>query len=142
MDAAVAQLGVVEVYLLGAFAGLTGDSGHGLAGLLALLDFAQDYVGCVEVLVEVVVKLLLEEVADEFRHSGPVWPHVARAEFCLGLRLEFGVLDLDGNRGHHAGADVGVFEVLGEVILHRAADSLLEGRQMGAPLGGELAVDE
>ena len=77
MYPAVAQLGVVEVDLLGSFAGLAGDAGHRLAGLLALLDFLQDYVGGLEVLVEEVVKLLFQEVSDKLCHCRAVRSHIA-----------------------------------------------------------------
>ena len=78
VDAAVTQLAVVQVDLLGALAGQLGHAGDGLALLLRLLNLAQQGVGRVGRLVEVVVYFFLHEVAHELGHGDVTFgAHVA-----------------------------------------------------------------
>lgn len=143
MDAAVEELAVVEAYFLGLLAGALGNAGHGLALALAVLNGLEDDGGGVRLAVEIVVELRLDEVADELGHRRAVGTHIARAEFGLGLALEHRFLYLHGDGCHHAVADVGILKLgLAEKLLDGAADSLLEGCEVGAALGGVLAVDK
>ena len=69
--AAVAQLAVVEVGLLGAFACQLCHSGNGLAVALAVGYLLLYHFGHVEVLVQVVVDFGLDEVAHKLVHTHP-----------------------------------------------------------------------
>ncbi len=152
MYAAVAQLAVVQVGLLGALAGQLGDAGHGLALLLALLYLLHHHLGGVGVLVQVVVHLLLDEVAHIFINRGGHGVvgvdrrggrrHGQRAQLDLRLALEHGLLYVQRYGGHDAGAYVAVLEVLLEELLDGLGYVLLEGTLVGAALRGVLSVDE
>ena len=148
--AAVAQLAVVQIGLLGPFASQFGYAGNGLALLLALLDFLQHDLGHEGVLVQIVVHLGLDEVAYIFVHrrSGGLlllwhgWPHVVTAQLGLGLALEHRLFHVDGNGRYDAVAYVCVLLVLVEKLLDGASQVLLQGRLVRTALGGVLAVDE
>ena len=153
MDTAVAQLAVVEVGLLGPFAGQLCHPGDGLALLLALLDFLKEDVGRVGVAVQIVVNLLFHEVAHELVDTDPgeriglpvtvlVGGHVKRAELDFRLALERGFNDVDGDSGDETVADVLDVHVLTVELLDGAGYVLLEGTLMRAALGGVLPVDK
>ena len=141
MDAAVAQLTVVQIGLLGTLAGQLGDTGHRLALALAFLDLLFDDFCDIVVDVQVVVDLLLDEVAHIFINGLAIGSHERRTQLDLGLTLEDGFLDIDGNGGHDARTDVAVL-VLAEELLDGLGNMLLEGTLMGTALRGMLAVDE
>ena len=63
MNAAVTQLAVVQVGLLGSLTGQLGDTGNGLALPFAVLDFLLDDLRHVAMDMQVVIDLLLDEVA-------------------------------------------------------------------------------
>ena len=65
VDAAVAQLAVVQIGFLGTFAGQLGNAGNGFALFFALLNLLQDDVGNLQVLVEIVVYVFLDEITYE-----------------------------------------------------------------------------
>ena len=64
------------------------------------------------------------------------------AEFVLGLGLEDGVLEADGDGADHALADVVAFELFAAEFVDGLEQALAEGAQVGAAVGGVLAVDE
>ena len=142
VHAAVAQLAVVQVHLLGAFTRKFGDSGHGFALTLALLYLFEEHLRGVEILVKEVVKFLFQEIADVFRYCRTFGTHVTAAELSLGLRFEHWLLHLDAHGCNHAVADVGVFEILSEILLDGSRHRLLESCKMRAALSGVLAVDK
>ena len=65
VDAAVAQLTVVQVGFLGTLTGYLRDAGNGLAFFFGFLDFLQQDFGHIGMLVEVVVYLLFYEIAHK-----------------------------------------------------------------------------
>ena len=142
MHAAVAQLAVVEIHFLGALAGQFCHSGHGLALAFAVLNLLEHHLGGLEILVEEVIELLLEEVAYEFGDCGSFGTHIAAAEFGFCLRFEHRLLHLYRYGCNHAVADVGVFEVLTEILLDGARNALFERCEVRATLGGVLPVDK
>ena len=153
MHAAVAQFAIVEVGLFGPLTRQFRYASDGLALLLVLLDFLEEHVGHVEVFVEIVVDILLHEVANEFvdTHAREregvaigvfVGRHSERAELDFRLALEERFDHTDGDGGHEAVAHVLHVEVLAEIFLDGAGDVFLEGTLVGAALRGVLAVDE
>ena len=143
MYAAVAQLAVVQAGLLRHLAGLLCHACHLLAQLLALGDLLQDDVGHVGVLVEVVIDLFLDEVANELVDADTAFGlRRGAAELHLRLALEERLLYVDADGSHHAVADVGILVVLAAVVLDDLGDVLLEGSLMRAAKGRVLAIDE
>ena len=143
VDAAVAQLAVVHVHLLGTLAGELGDACDGLALLFGILYLLQHGVGSLRCLVEEVVHLGLDEVAHELVEThAAVGRHGGGAEFHLSLALEDGFLDIDSNGRHHAVAYVSEFLVLVVELFDGTGYVFLEGALMGTSLCGVLAVDE
>ena len=110
--AAVAQLAVVQVGFLGPLARQFGHAGYGFSLLLVLCNLLEHHLGHVGMLVEVVVHLLLHEVAHIFIDRHPVGAHGEGAELDFGLTLEHGFLHIHGNGGHEAVADVAILEIL------------------------------
>ena len=150
MIAAIAQLSVVQVGLLCAFACQLGDPGNGFALFLGVLYLLQHHFGHQRVLVQIVVYLGLDEVAHVFvdgrscrlsflGHGGP---HVVAAQFGLGLAFEHGFFHVEGYGGYQSVANVGVFEVFVVELLDGACQVLFQGCLVGAPLCGVLPVDE
>ena len=92
--------------------------------------------------VQIVVHLLLDEVAHILVDALSARSHLQRSELNLGLRLEHRLLHVDGDGSHEAVTDVRKLVVLREKLLYGACDVLLEGALMGAALRGVLSVDE
>ena len=65
MNAAVAQLTVVQVCLLRTFARQLGDTGNRLALLFTLYNFLLKHFCNVQILVQVIVNVCLDEVTHE-----------------------------------------------------------------------------
>ena len=128
VDAAVAQLAVVQIGLLATFAGQLCHAGHGLAFAFAVLHLLQDDVGHVGILVQVVVHLLLDEVADELVDGyAALGGSGQRAQLDFRLALEKRFLDVDADGGHQSVADVGIVVVLARIVLDDLGDVFLEG---------------
>ena len=141
MNATVAQLTIVQVSLLGTLAGQFRHTCHRLALALALLDLVLNDLSHILVDMQVVVHLLLDEVAHIFINSVTIGSHHGRAQLDLGLTLEDGFLDVDGYGGHDARTDVAIL-VFAKELLDGLGNMLLEGTLVGSSLGGVLAVDE
>ena len=155
MEAAVAQLAVVDVGALVALAGLLLDAGDLLTLLLGGLDLVLDDRDNLLVDVEVVVQILRDEVVDVGADGGAdvglersrfvvylLLPHVVGSELGLGLAFEVRLLDLDADGAHDALAAVGGVVVLLEELLERLGDGLAVGGQVRAAVAGVLAVDK
>ena len=142
MDAAVAQLAVVHVDLLGTLTGYLGDTGNGLALLLALLNFLQHGIGHLGVAVQVVVNLGLDEVAHKLVEAAATGLHGGRAQLHLGLALKHRLLHIDGDGTHDTVADIGEFVVFVIKLLDGAGNMLLEGALVGTALRGVLTIDK
>ena len=67
---------------------------------------------------------------------------MGRAELRLGLRLENGIFDFDGDGGGDGGADVGGIVIFAEEFADDFDDGFAEGGLVAAALDGVLAVDE
>ncbi len=108
----------MQAHLLGLLAGKLGDSGHGLAVLLAFGYLFEHHLGGVGMLVQIVVEFLLYEVADELVDGNrAVGRNLLAAELCLRLALEDRLLDSHADGGHHAVAYVGKFVTLSREFL-------------------------
>ena len=91
---------------------------------------------------QIVVHLVLDEVADILVHADAVGAHGERSELNLGLTLEHRLLNIDGYGSHEAVADVGIFKVFVEKLLYRAGYVLLERALVSTALRGVLSVYE
>ncbi len=141
--AAVAQLAVVQVCLLRHLACLLRHACHRLALALALRHLLQDDIGHGRVLVQVVVHLLLHEVANELVYAdAALWSSCQRPQFNLCLAFEHRLLNVDADGRYQSVAYVHVFVVLSAVVLDDLGNVLLEGCLMRAPQGGVLSVYE
>ena len=163
MEAAVAQLAVIDIRLLVPFPGLLLDPGDFLALRLGLLDLVLDDRNNVLVDSQVVVQILGDEVIDVRADGRPavdldgavgvenllavpvgllLLPHVGGSELGLCLAFEVRLLDLDADRPDDALAAVLRSVVLLEEILERLRYGLPERREVGATVTGVLSVDE
>ncbi len=142
MHTAIVELPVVEAHFLRGLASLLGHTGHCLAVAFAGLHLFKYYLCHLELAVEVVVKLLADEIADILCDRRAVGLHVARPQTSLRLALEHRIDNIHCHCRNHTRAYVGVLEIASEIILHRPAHSLFESCQMRASLGGMLAVDK
>ena len=94
---------------------------------------------------QIVVKLLLDEVANELlhAHAARVGRNGSRAELYLSLALEHRLLYVYCHRSHNTVADVTILEILRrEEVVYRKRDKLLEGTLMRTALRGVLSVDK
>ena len=153
VNAAVAQLTVVQVGLLGTLAGQFRNAGNGLALRFAFLYLLADHFCHVEVLVEEVVHVFFDKVAHKLIHAHAregegiavavlVGSHGERAEFDFRLALKHRLYHAHGNRRHEAVAHVLHVEVLVEIFLDGAGNVLLERALVRAALRGVLPVYE
>ena len=143
MNAAVAQLAVVEIGFLRTFTGEFGHSRHCLALALVLLNLLKHHLRDLGILVKIIVNLGLYEVShilvDTYTAVGH---HRERTKLNLGLALEHRLLHIDGYGSHNAVANVAILEVLVIELLDGLGDMLLEGTLMSTALGGMLTVDK
>ena len=112
VNAAVAQLSVVEVRLLGAFPCQLCDARHGFSFLLALRDFLDYNLSNVRMTVEIIIHFELDEVAYILIDADAIRRHIERTELDFGLRLEHRFFHIDRNGSHETASDVGIFKVL------------------------------
>ena len=142
MDAAVAELAVVEISLLGTLTGEFGNARHRLALALALLDLILQNLSHILVDMEIVVYFLLQEIAyiliDGF---ATIRRHRSTSELNLGLTLEDRFFYVDGNGSHQSVSDVSIL-ILAVELFDSLGNMLLEGTLMRTSLGGVLTVDE
>ena len=142
MDAAVAQLAVVQIGLLGTLARQLGDASHRLSLALTLLDLALQHLSHVFMDVKIVVHLFLQKIAHILVDGlAAIGSHRGTAELDLRLTLEDGFLDIDGYSCHQAVANVAIL-VLTEEFLDGLGNVLLEGALMSSALRGVLTVDK
>ena len=132
---AVLEAGDLELDALGGLLGLLLHHVELGAELLVGDDLLLEALGRGGVAPEIVVEAALDLLHDPGLDVGV-------AELVLGLALENGILELDGHgRGHalaHVLAPVGGLEELVDGL----EDALPEGREVGTPVRGVLAVDE
>ena len=142
MDAAIAQLAVVEVRLLGTLTSQFGNARHRLALTLALLDFILQNLSHVLVDMQIVIHLLLQEIAhilvDGF---AAIRSHRGATQLNLRLTLEHRFLYVQGDGSHQSVSDVAIL-ILAKELLDGLGYMLLKGTLMGSALGGVLAVYE
>ena len=85
----------------------------------------------------------LKELQEFLAHAiDQVGADFGVAELVLGLGLEDRVLEPDGHGADHALAHVIAVELLAGVFAHGLEQALAEGAEVGAAVGGVLAVDE
>ena len=92
--------------------------------------------------VQIVIDLLLDEVADVFidAHTA-IGGHRERTEFDLGLTLEHGFLDVDGNGGYDTCTNVAVL-VFAVELLDGTGNMLFKRTLVGTTLSGVLTVNK
>ena len=142
MDAAIAQLAVVKVRLLGTLTRQFGYASHRLALTLALLDLILQNLSHILVDMEIVIYFLLQEIAhiliDGF---ASVRRHCGTSELDLRLTLEHRLLYVQCNGCHQSVSDVAIL-ILAVELLDGSGDMLLEGTLMSTALGGVLTIHE
>ena len=143
MNAAVAQLSVVQVGFFCSFAGQLRDAGHRFAVALALLNLLQHHFCRIEILMQVVVNLFFDEVADKLIYAYAAQRermavfilgrrHHQRAEFDLRLTFKHRLNDAHGDGGNESVSNVLHVEVLAKMLLNRPRNVLLKGALMRA----------
>ena len=142
MDAAVAQFAVVQVRLLGTFARQLRDARHRLALVFALGYFVEHHLCHIGMDVQIVVYVLLDEVAHVFVDAFATRAHRERAQLDFGLTLEHRFLHVDGDSRHDTVSDIYIVEVLARIFLDGFGDVFLESTLVRTTLCGVLAVDK
>ena len=142
MDAAIAQLTVVKVRLLGTLTRQFGYASHRLALTLTLLDLVLQNLSHILVDMEIVIYFLLQEIAhiliDGF---ASVRRHCGTSELNLRLTLKHRLLYVQCNGSHQSVSDVAIL-ILAVELLDGSGDMLLEGTLMSTALGGMLTIHE
>ena len=139
VDTAVAQLTIMEVGFLGALTGQFRHTGHCLALPLTLLDLPFQHLSHISMDVQIVIHLLLDEVADIFVDAYTIGSHRQRSEFDLRLTLEHRLFHVDGNGCHDTRTDIAIL-ILAEEIADGTGDMLLEGTLVRTALCGMLTI--
>ncbi len=142
MEAAIAQLLVVQRGFLGALLGDVTDAGEFLPLVLVLLDLLFDDLGGFAVLVQVGVERLLEELADEFLDRRTLRSDRRGAELGLGLRLEDRLLHAHDDGGVDGLTNIRGVVVFLEMIADGGDERLAKCGEVRAAHGGVLAIDE
>lgn len=116
MDAAVAELAIVEIRLLGTLTGEFGNARHRLALAFALLNLILQNLSYILVDMEIVVYFLLQEIAhiliDGFT---TIRRHRSTSELNLGLTLNR-FFYVDGNGSHQSVSDVSILILAVELL--------------------------
>ena len=107
-----------------------------------MLDALFERLGHGRVFVQVVIEVFLDEIQYEAAHSGAVLAHVEAAKLGFSLALEHGLLHPHRNGGDDGAAHVGGIVIFFVKLSHGFHHRLPEGGQVGATLGGILAVHE
>ena len=152
MLGAVTQLLIVQARLLSTLTRQLGHATHRFALTLVGLDRLEHHLGDLGVHVEVVVELLLEEVADKllYRHA-PQWfmlkhwvlrHHLFGAQLDLRLTLELRLDDANADCCCHARANVPILKALARKLLDDTSHLLAKGCQVGTSLCGVLTIDK
>ena len=131
----------MQVGLLGTFTSQFRHTSHRLALALALLYLVLNDLRNILMDVQVVVDLLLDEIAYIFINGLPVRSHLCRTQLDLRLTLEDRLLDIDGDSRHHTCSDVAIL-VFAKELLDGLGNMFLESTLMGATLCGVLSVYE
>jgi hypothetical protein len=143
VQAAVAQLAVVEGGLFPALAGEAADAGELLALVLALLDLAEKRIGGLPVLVEVGVELCCTNLPMNSRIVGPPGPMWFDPSLVLVCDSNTGSITRTRHRGDDGLADVGSVEVLLVEWLRSVSTSASrKAAEVRAAHRRVLAVDE
>ena len=131
----------MQVSFLGTLTSQFGDTSHRLALALTLLHLALYHFSYILMDMQVVVDLLLDEVAHIFINGLAVRSHLRRTQLDFRLTLEYRLLDIDGNSSNHTRSDVAIF-IFAEEFLDGLGNMLLEGALMSSALRGVLTVDK
>ena len=92
---------------------------------------------------QIIVKLLLDEIAHIFGHRRTVGAHVARVELRFGLRLKHRLLHFHRHSRLDTAAYIAVFKIgLAQKILYRSRNGLLECREVRTAQRRVLTVDK
>ena len=142
MDAAVTELTVVKVGLLGALTCQLGNTSHRLALTLALLDLVFQDFSHILMDMKIVVHFLLQEIAHIFIDGFPtIRSHRRTSELDFRLTFEDRFLYIDGNSRHQSVADISIL-ILAVEFLDSLGNMLLESTLMSTSLGSVLTIDE
>ena len=142
MYAAVAQLAVVQIGLLGTLTGELCHASHCLSLALTFRYLLLHHLSHVGMYVQIVVHFELHEVAYVLVYAFAFGCHLQRTELNLGLTLKHRLLNIDGYGCNQTVTNVGELIVLAEKVLDGAGDVLLERALMSSALSGMLSVDK
>ena len=92
MYTAVAQLFIVQVRFFRAFICQLTYAAQFFAFAFALLDTFFQRIGNGGILMQVVIELFIQEVANERLHRRTIFPHILRTQLSLGLRFKYRLL--------------------------------------------------
>ena len=142
MYTAVAELAVVQVCLLSTLTSQLGYTSHSLTVALALLNLILKHLGHILMDVQIVVDLLLDEVAYIFidAHTS-IGGHRKRTEFDLGLTLEHRLLNIDGNGCHDTCTDIAIL-IFAVELLNGTGNMLFKRTLVSTTLSGVLAINK
>ena len=129
----------MEISFLGALTGQFRHTGHCLALPLTLLDLPFQHLSHISMDMQIVIHLLLDEVADIFVDAYTIGSHRQRSEFDLRLTLEHRLFHVDGNGCHDTRTDIAIL-ILAEEIADGTGDMLLEGTLVRTALCGMLTI--
>ena len=143
MDLAVAELRVVKKILLRTLTCKFGNTSDGFALFLGVLNLLQHHFSRSRSLVQVVIKLLLDEIVDKLIDRQSTFRrHVFGTQFDLGLTFKYWFRHINGNSTYYTVADVAQLLVLVEELLDGTSNGLTESCLMGTTLDGMLAIDK
>ena len=131
----------MEICLLGTLTGQFGNTSHRLTLTLTLLDLILHHLSHILMDMQIVIHLLLDEVADILIDAHTIGGHRQRAQLDLRLTLKHRLFHIDGNCSHNTSSDVTIL-IFSKEIADGPGDMLLEGTLMGTALSGMLTIDE
>ena len=142
VDTAITQFLVMQIGFLGPFACQLGNTGNGLAFFFRFQYLTEQGFRSIGVLVQVVIQLFLDEVADKFSDCRAFGTYIFGTQlgFCLALEHRLFYLDADG--GNDTRTDVRIFEVLVVILFNDTSQCFTKSGKMCSSLCRVLTVHE
>ena len=141
VDAAVAQLTIMQIGFLGTVTSQLGDASHRLALTFRFLDFTLNDLSYILMDMQIVVDLLLNEVAYIFINCVTIGRHHRRTQLDFRLTLEDGLLDINGDGSDNTCTNVAIL-IFTKELLNRLGNMLLKSTLMCTALSGVLTIHE
>ena len=143
MNAAVAQLAVVQIGFLCSLSCNFCYSSHSLALLFRFRNLLNQNLGNIWIFVQEVIHLFVNEIAHIFVDAhAAVRLHGERAELDFSLALEHRFFHVERDGCNESVTDVAVVEVLVREVLDCLGNVLFESRLMRSAKGSVLSVYE